>query len=134
MAFSGVPNKGDKIRSGYINPTFSWAQNWAEWRRNPHVLGSPKRGTQRWAGGKMPLGAVLKGGPYQEKKSGSLRTTLALLEIHLVLGALAASALPKPRDARNVALRTAPTATCQQSHLTSTTTIQFSKHLSQMTR
>ena len=43
-AFSGVPNKGDKIRSGYITHAFSGAQKWAELLRNTGVLGVPNKG------------------------------------------------------------------------------------------
>ena len=38
-AFSGVTNKGDKIRSGCLNPAFSGAQKRAEVLRNPCILG-----------------------------------------------------------------------------------------------
>ena len=38
LAFSGVPWRGDKIRSGYITPAFSGAHKWAEVLHNPCVL------------------------------------------------------------------------------------------------
>ena len=43
--FSAVPNakRGEKIRSGYLNPAFSGAQKRAELRRNPCILGGPQR-------------------------------------------------------------------------------------------
>ena len=46
----GVPNKGDKIKSGRISPASSWAQKWAELLHNPYGLGGPKtRGqNQKW--------------------------------------------------------------------------------------
>ena len=47
-------------------PAFSGAQNWAEWLHNPCLLGGPpKRGQNEpcRAGEKLPLGAVLNGGP-----------------------------------------------------------------------
>ena len=45
--FSGVPQKGDNMRSGYINPAFSEFQDWAELLRNHCVLRHPqKRGTK----------------------------------------------------------------------------------------
>ena len=47
-AFSGVPIKGDKIKSGYINPAFSGAHEWAELLRNPCVLGDPHQRGQEW--------------------------------------------------------------------------------------
>ena len=49
-AFSGVFKTGDKIRSGYLTPTFLGAHKWAEVLRNPCVLGGPqKRGqNQKW--------------------------------------------------------------------------------------
>ena len=42
-ALSGVPNKGDKIRNGYLTPAFSGAHKWAELLRNPGVLGVPNK-------------------------------------------------------------------------------------------
>ena len=49
-AFSEVPNKADKIRSGYITPAFLGAHKWAEFLRNPCILGGPQqRGqNQNW--------------------------------------------------------------------------------------
>ena len=41
--FSGVPNRGDKIRSGYITSAFSGAHKWAELLRNPCVLWGPQK-------------------------------------------------------------------------------------------
>ena len=43
-AFSGVPIKGDKIRSGYVTPAFPGAQKWAEVIHNPRVLGGRIKG------------------------------------------------------------------------------------------
>ena len=45
-AFSGVPKQGGKIRSGRLDPTFSWAQNGAEVLRNRTLLGIPKQGNK----------------------------------------------------------------------------------------
>ena len=46
-AFSGIPTKGNKIRSGYLTPAFSGAQKRAELRHNPCILGDTgKRGTK----------------------------------------------------------------------------------------
>ena len=45
-AFSGVPSKGDKIRSGNITPAFLGAHKWAELLRNPCVLAGPKKSGQ----------------------------------------------------------------------------------------
>ena len=39
-AFSGVPSKGDKIKSGYL--TFSGGHKWAELLHNPCILGGPQ--------------------------------------------------------------------------------------------
>ena len=65
--FSRIPGKGDKIRSGYITPTFSGGPKWVEVLHNPlRSRGSPSKGDTnglRRASGKMPRGAVLKGGP-----------------------------------------------------------------------
>ena len=49
-AFSGVPNKGDKIRSGFPTPTFSGAHKRAELLHYPCILGGPQqRGqNQKW--------------------------------------------------------------------------------------
>ena len=43
LAFSGVPNakRGDKIGTGYLTPTFSWAQNGGEVLRNPAISEVP---------------------------------------------------------------------------------------------
>ena len=38
---SGVPRRGDKIRSAYLTPTFSVAHKWAELLHHPCVLGVP---------------------------------------------------------------------------------------------
>ena len=37
-AFSGLPKKGDKTKSGYISLAFSRAQKWAELLCKPFVL------------------------------------------------------------------------------------------------
>ena len=43
----GSPGKGDKIRIGYITPTFSSARKWAELQCNPCVLKAPlEKGTK----------------------------------------------------------------------------------------
>ena len=39
-AFSGVPNKGETIRSGCLTLAFSGAQKRAELLHNPYILGS----------------------------------------------------------------------------------------------
>ena len=43
-AFSGVANKGGKIRKGYLTFAFSGAHKWAEWLRNPCILGGLQKG------------------------------------------------------------------------------------------
>ena len=43
-AFLGVPNKGDKMRSGGLTPAFSGAHNRAEVLCNPCILGCPQEG------------------------------------------------------------------------------------------
>ena len=43
-AFSGVPSKGDKIRSGCLTPAFSGAHKSAELLCNPCILGGPSKG------------------------------------------------------------------------------------------
>ena len=45
-AFSRVPNKGDKFKSGYITPAFLGAQKWTEMLHNPCILGG--------TGGRLP--------------------------------------------------------------------------------
>ena len=47
LAFSGVPNKRDKITSGYLTPAFSRANKRAELLRNPCILGGPQQRGQR---------------------------------------------------------------------------------------
>ena len=49
-AFSGLPNKGDNVKSGYLTPTFSGAQMRAQLLCNPYILGGPQtRGqNQKW--------------------------------------------------------------------------------------
>ena len=46
LAFSGVPNKRDKIRIGYLTAAFSGAHKWAELLRNPCILGVPDKGNK----------------------------------------------------------------------------------------
>ena len=48
LAFLGVPNAklGEKIRSGFLTPTFLGAQMRAEVLRNPYVVGGRLR--QGW--------------------------------------------------------------------------------------
>ena len=41
--FSGVPNKGDKIKIGYLTPPFSAALKWVELPHKPYVLGVPSK-------------------------------------------------------------------------------------------
>ena len=77
MAFSGIPNKGEqkqkcsptkgnKIRSGYLTPTFSGAQKRAEVLRHPHVprVHYRRGGKQKWPA------------PGSRKKSGQSSTHL----------------------------------------------------------
>ena len=45
-AFSGVPNKGDKIRSGYLTPAFSGAQKRANRYITPAFSGFPNKGVE----------------------------------------------------------------------------------------
>ena len=76
--FSGVLRKGDKIRNGYITPTFYGHRNGRKGYITPAFLGVPKKGDKNGphlAGGKRPVGAVLEGGPSQNKFA-SLRTAL----------------------------------------------------------
>ena len=42
-AFSGVLKKWGKIRSGYISPAFSRAQDWVELLHNPFVSRVPQK-------------------------------------------------------------------------------------------
>ena len=44
MRSRGSPNKGEKIRSGYICLAFSGARNGAEWLHKACVLGAPNNG------------------------------------------------------------------------------------------
>ena len=48
--FSGFPKRGDKIKSGYLTPAFSGAHKWAELLRNPCIVRDPQqRGqNQEW--------------------------------------------------------------------------------------
>ena len=58
--FSGVPNKGNKMRSGCLTPTFSGAHKWAELLRRPYILG----GAQKWGSDQKWLPhPCLLGGP-----------------------------------------------------------------------
>ena len=65
-AFSGVPNAkhGEKNKSGYLTPAFSWNQKKAELLRNYCILGGPQsqaRGeNQNW----VPHPCLL-GGPHE---------------------------------------------------------------------
>ena len=63
-AFSRVPNKGDKIRSGCITPAFSGAQKRAELLRNPCILGGPRQTgqNQKWLPHPCLLGGPKGGG------------------------------------------------------------------------
>ena len=51
-AFSGVPNvkRGEKIRSGSLTHAFSQAHKWAEWQRNPCIIGGPQTREQNRSG------------------------------------------------------------------------------------
>ena len=67
-AFSGVPNtmRGEKIRSGYLTPTFLEPQKRAELLRNPCILGGPQHHAwgenQKWLPHPYLLGAPKEGG------------------------------------------------------------------------
>ena len=68
-AFSGVPGKGGKIRSGYITPAFSGAHKWAELLRKPCILGSPQ--CQAWEENMKWLPhPCLLGGPEEGRIEG----------------------------------------------------------------
>ena len=55
LAFPGVPNKGDKIRGGYLTHALSGAHKRAELLCNPCVLRDPpKKGTKSEVSGKGP--------------------------------------------------------------------------------
>ena len=60
----GVPNKGDKTRSGFITPALSGAQRWAEMQHNPCILGGcQQRGqNQKWLHYPCLLGGPKVGG------------------------------------------------------------------------
>ena len=45
-AFSGIPNKGNNIRSGCLTPAFSGAQKRAEMLRHPSILTDPQQREQ----------------------------------------------------------------------------------------
>ena len=47
-AFSGVPIKGDKIKSGYLTPAFLGAHMRMEVLRNPCILRGPHQRGQEW--------------------------------------------------------------------------------------
>ena len=67
-AFSGIPqSKGDKIRIGYLTPTFLGAQKRAELLRNPCILGGPQRQAHGENQNGLPHPCLL-GGP---KEGGS---------------------------------------------------------------
>ena len=59
----GPPTMGDKITSGYITPTFSGAQNWAEWLHNPYLFGGPQTWGQneKWLHDPCLLGVPMVG-------------------------------------------------------------------------
>ena len=42
-AFSGVPNKGDTLKSGCLTLAFSGAQKRAELLHHPYILGAPQQ-------------------------------------------------------------------------------------------
>ena len=67
-ASSGVPNRGDKIRSGYLTPAFSGAHKKAELLRNPCVLGGPRQRSQnhKWLCNPCVLGGPLDDGTKSE--------------------------------------------------------------------
>ena len=62
--FSGVPNKVDKIRIGYLTPAFLGAQKRAEWLHNPCFLGGPQQSgqNQKWLPHPCLLGGPKEGG------------------------------------------------------------------------
>ena len=81
LAFSGVPNvkHGEKIRSGCLTPAPRGPERGRNCYVTPAFLGVPKKGDKHGqcrASARRPLRAILKGGPQQKKKSGSLRTAL----------------------------------------------------------
>ena len=55
LAFSGVPNKGDKIKRGRPTPAFSRVHKMAEVLRNPCVLGGPEPRVQESEVAASPL-------------------------------------------------------------------------------
>ena len=64
IAFLGVPNKGDKNRSGYFTSVFSGAGKRAEVLRNACILGGPQlQGqNQKWLPYPFPPGGPKEGG------------------------------------------------------------------------
>ena len=76
LAFSRPPNKGDKIRSGYLTLAFLETRKMAGMLCNPWILGGPQqRGqNQKW----LPHPCVL-GGPKRgcQKRAGLLRNLCA---------------------------------------------------------
>ena len=69
LRFSGVPNakRGEKIRSGYLSPAFSGAQNTAESLRSPCILRGhqrqARRENQKWLPHPCVLRVPKEGGP-----------------------------------------------------------------------
>ena len=63
-AFSGVPNKGDKIKSGYLTIALSGAHKRAELLHNPCILGGPQQGGQNQKVATSPLPSR---GPTRER-------------------------------------------------------------------
>ena len=63
-ASRGSSAKGNKIRSGYITPAFSGAQNWADWLHNPCLLGGPQQWglIQKWLHNPCHLTSAQNGG------------------------------------------------------------------------
>ena len=64
-AFSGVPNKGDKIRIGCLTPAFLEARKRVEMPHNPLILGGPQQRAQNQNGLPHPY---LLGGPKSGRK------------------------------------------------------------------
>ena len=64
LAFPGVPNKRDKITSGFLNPAFSRVQKRVELLRNPCILGGPQQRVQNqnWLPHPCFLGGPEEGG------------------------------------------------------------------------
>ena len=73
--FRGVPNKADKIRSGYLTLAFSGAHKRVVLLRNPCILGVPNKGgqNQKW----LPYPCLLEG-PKKERNWYATPTSLGI--------------------------------------------------------